>query len=113
MTPDTFVTALKKAVNKVVETEVEYYAKPPSPNPPEHLARFSAWYCHLSPSDREAASEMIRFAAQGSLATVLTYLDNIVSFTEEEGEFELWYVGKSGKRTRLNDPNGELLNELL
>lgn len=113
MTPDTFVTALKKAVNKVAESEVEYYAKLPSPNPPEHLTRFSAWYCHLSPSDREVASEVIRFAAKGSLATVLTYLDNIASLCEGEGGFELWYVGKNGERTRLNDPNGELPNELL
>jgi hypothetical protein len=66
MTPETFVAALRESVRKVAESEVKYYARPPSPHPPVHLARFSAWYRRLSPSDRKVAREVIRYAAEGA-----------------------------------------------
>src|SRR5437763_1461972 len=77
MTPETFVAALKASVRKGAESEVKYFARPPSPDPPAHLARFSAWYRRLSPSDRKVAREVIRYAAEGSLFGLLTALDNM------------------------------------
>jgi hypothetical protein len=112
MTPETFVAFLRAAVRKGTEHEAKYYARPPSPNPPAHLDRFSKWYRRLSPSDRRIAREVMRYSAEGSLLSLLTYLDNIASLTDEGGTFELWHVGKRSKRTRLNDPDGQLLNEL-
>jgi hypothetical protein len=112
MTPETFVAALRAAVRKDAESEAKYYARPPSPNPPAHLARFSAWYRRLSPSDRRIAREVIRYSAEGSSFGLLTYLDNIAFLSPEGGTFELWHVGKRGRRTRLNDPDGQPLNEL-
>ena len=84
MTPETFVAALKASVRKGAESEVRYFARPPSPGPPPHLARFSAWYRRLSPPDRRVAREVIRYAAEGSLFGLLTYLDNIAFLTAEE-----------------------------
>lgn len=112
MTPEAFVAALKNSVREGADREIKYYARPPSPNPPAHLARFSEWYRRLSSADRKVARDMIRYATEGSLFGLLTILDNIGSLTEEEGTFELWHVSKRGKRTRLNEPDGELLNEL-
>jgi hypothetical protein len=112
MTPETFVVALKTSVREGAESEVKYFARPPSSEPPMHLARFSAWYRRLSPSDRKVAREVIRYAAEGSLFGLLTYLDNKAFLTDKGGTFELWHVSKRGKRTRLNDPDGQLLIEL-
>jgi hypothetical protein len=112
MTPETFVTALKAEVRETAESEAKYYARPPSSNPPKHLARFSAWYRRLSPSNRKVAREVMWFAAEGSLFTLLTYLDNLALPTDEGGTLEVWHVSKRGKRTRLNDPDGEMLSDL-
>jgi hypothetical protein len=112
MTPESFVAALKESVREGVESEVKYYARPPSADPPAHLARFAAWYRRLTPSDRKVAREVFRYAAEGSLFGLLTYLDNLAFLTDEGGTFELWHVGKRGKRIRLNDPDGQLLSEL-
>src|SRR5262245_4843890 len=112
MTPETFVAALKESVREGADSEIRYYARPPSPNPPTHLARFSTWYRRLTSSDRKVARDAIRYAADGSLFDLLTFLDNIASLTEEEGTFELWHVSKRGKRTRLNNPDGDLLTDL-
>jgi hypothetical protein len=112
MTPEQFVAALKANVREGAEDEMKYLAKPPSLNPPKHLARFSAWYRRLSPADRKVARDLIRYAAEGSLFDLLTLLDNVASPTKEGGRLELWHVTKRGKRTLLNDPNGDLLYEL-
>jgi hypothetical protein len=112
MIPETFGAALKASVREGADGEISYLAKPPSPNPPSHLARFSAWYRRLSAADRKVARDVIRYAAGGSLFDLLMHLDNLASLTDEGGTFELWHVGKRGKRTRLNDPDGELLSEL-
>src|SRR4051812_13925221 len=100
MTTETFVAALKAAVRQVAEREVKYFGRPASQDPPEHLARFSEWYRRLSPSDRKVTRDLIHYAAEGSLFTLLTYFDNLASLTDEGGTFELWHVGQGGIWTR-------------
>ena len=112
MTPRAFVKALKRDAKNTSKSEVDYYAKPESTSPPEHLARFSSWFLRLPKADQTVAREAIRYACEGSLFGLLTYLDNIASLTDENGNFELWFVGENGKRTRLNDPDGDLLTDL-
>lgn len=112
MTPEVFVAALKESVCRSAERTADYLANPPSPRPPDHLARFSTWLRRLPTRDQAVAQELIQYAADWSLFEILTYLDNLASLTEERGALELWYVGEDGGRVRLNDPNGELLNEV-
>jgi hypothetical protein len=112
MKPEAFVAALKQNVRSLAASEADYLADPPSPRPPEHLARFSAWFRRLSANDREVARDIICYAAEGSLFGLLTYLDNLASLPEQSGRFELWYVEGDGERVRLNDEDGELLSEL-
>ena len=112
MTPQRFVAAMKKVIRTIAKSEAEYYERPESATTPEHLAAFSAWYQRLSAKDRKIARRVIQYASEGCLFTVLTYLDNIACLTEERGTFELWHVSERGKRTRLNAPDGQLLNEL-
>ncbi len=112
MTPEAFVAALTAAVRQLASLSADYLAEPPSDHPPAHLARFSAWFRLLPPADQEIAREVIRYAAEGSLFGLLTYLDNIACLTDKGGAFELWYVAPGGERVRLNDPDGELLTDL-
>lgn len=112
MTPEEFVAALKEGTREGADSEADYFAAPSSPRPPKHLARFSKWFRRLSTTDQEMAREVIRYAAEGSLFGLLTYLDNLCYVTEEGGTIELWHVGKGGARVRLNDPEGDLLTDL-
>jgi hypothetical protein len=112
MTPEAFVTALAASVRKSAEGEADYFAAPPSERPLAHLARFSAWLRRLPRADQEVARDVIRYAAEGSLFGLLTYLDNIASLTDEGGTFELWHTAPNGTKVRLNDPDGEMLTDL-
>jgi hypothetical protein len=112
MTPKKFVKTLKAEVRDEAKSEVSYFLKPESESPPRHLARFSKWYKGLSASERKIARDLIQYAAEGSLFQLLTFLDNVGYLGSDTGTFELWHISGSGKRTRLNDPDGELLNEL-
>ena len=113
MTPQDFVSAMKQDVRDTAESGADYMAAPPEGSrPPEHLARFSEWFRRLSSDDQEVARECMRYAAEGSLFSLLTILDNTADLTEEGGEFELWHVDEAGRRVRLNDPEGDLLTYL-
>ena len=112
MTPTEFVEALKALAFSSAASEADYFAAPHSSHPVEHLARFSAWFQRLSPSEQEIARDALRYANEHSLHGLLTYLDNLTPLTEERGTFELWFVSEGGERVRLNDPGGEFLNEL-
>ena len=112
MTPEAFVAALLAAVRESAKAEADYFADPPVPKPPAHLGRFSAWFRRLSAADRRVARQLIRYAAEGSLFGLLTYLDNLAALTDAGGTLELWWVGPRGRRVRLNDPDGELLTDL-
>jgi hypothetical protein len=112
MTPEAFVAALKASVRSAAASEADYLAHPPSPQPPQHLARFSAWFRQLSTADQAVAREVIQYTAEGSLFGLLTYLDNLASLATDRGTIEVWYIGSEGQRVRLNDPDGELLKDL-
>ncbi|MBX9626294.1 MAG: hypothetical protein K2X82_21020 [Gemmataceae bacterium] len=112
MTPERFVSALVESVRHQAAAEADYLAAPPSPRPPDHLARFAAWFRGLTPDAQATAREVIRYAAEGALFGVLTYLDNLASFTAGGGTLELWHATAGGGRVRLNDPDGELLTDL-
>jgi hypothetical protein len=112
MTPEAFVAALAASVRKSAEYEANYFAAPQSKHPPAHLARFSAWFLKLSPEDQEVAREVMRYTAEGSLVGLLTYIDNVASLPDDDGEFELWHVTPDRVRSRINDPEGALLYDL-
>lgn len=112
MTPAAFVTALAASVRQSAVAEADYFAAPQSKHPPDHLARFAAWFQKLSPTDQDVAREALLFVAEGSLFGLLTYLDNTTFLTDEGGEFELWHTAPDGSRVRLNDPDGDLLTDL-
>jgi hypothetical protein len=112
MTPDAFVAALAASVRRSAEREADYLAGPPSDRPPAHLAQFSTWFQRLPLADQAVARDVIRYAAEGSLFVLLTYLDNIASLTDRGGAFELWYTARDGARVRLNSPDGDLLTDL-
>ncbi len=112
MGPAAFVEALATSVRQSAAREVDYFAAPPSGCPAAHLARFSDWFRRLSPADQDVAREVVRYAAEGSLFGLLTFLDNLASLTGEGGTVELWHTAPDGVRVRLNDPNGELLTDL-
>lgn len=112
MTPDEFVTAIKDSIRNGAASEIDYYANPPVANPPGHLGRFSAWFRQLAPADQDMVRELVEYASEGALFSLLTYLDNSAGLTNEKGEFELWFTNDKGDRVRLNDPDGEMLQDL-
>jgi hypothetical protein len=112
MTPEAFVDALLTSVRQSADAAAGYFAEPPVAKPPAHLGEFSAWFRGLSAADQDMAREVIRYAAEGSLFGLLTYLDNVAGLTDEQGTLELWFTAPDGARVRLNDPDGELLTDL-
>ena len=112
MTPQAFILALKTQVADSAASEVNYYRKPPSKHPPEHLKRFSQWFNQLSESDKEIVGELVRYAKEGELFSLLTYFDNLAFLPGERGKLELFHVDEDGNRTRLNEPGGELLTDI-
>lgn len=112
LTPDDFVAELKKDVRRGVAGIIYYLLEAPGGEPPAHLAALSDWYIGLSEESRERAREAMEFAAQGSLFSILNYLDNVRPLPSGgDGEFELYYV-ENDTRVRLNDPAGHYLHEL-
>lgn len=109
MTPQAFIEALKKHVREAAASEVDYYASPPVSHPPEHLGRFSEWFRQLSVPDQSMVREIVAYA---HLFGLLMYLDNLATLTDDAGQLELWYVSENGDRMWLNDPNGEMLQDL-
>ena len=109
MTPRKFVSALKREVREDVASTVEYIASPPVPNPPGHLGKFSRWWRGLSAADRRVARDLLCYAAEGSLFSLLNIRDGVHSL--DKGHFELFHV-KGKSRTRLNNPDGDFLYEL-
>lgn len=112
MTPHDFVLALKAGTAAAAESELNYYQDPPSKNPPEHLKKFSQWFRQLSAADKATVSELVKHAKEGTLFSLLTYLDNLVFLGGSRGRFELFHVDDGGRRVRLNEPEGELLTDL-
>lgn len=109
MTAQEFVAALKRQVRQDVAGTVEYIANPPVPEPPGHLGEFSRWWRGLSAADRNVATSLLNYVAEGSLFSLLNIFDHDGSL--DDGHFELFHVrGKS--RTRLNDPDGDFLYDL-
>lgn len=112
MTSQDFVLALKRESIKSADSEVDYYRNPPSKNPPEHLKKFSQWFDRLSGEDKTMVAELIRYAKEGELFSVLTYFDNLAFLGGKRGKFELFHIGEDGSRIQLNQPDGELLTDI-
>jgi len=112
MTSSDFVSGLKAAIREGVDFEIKYLDNPPSSNPPEHLRRFALWFQRLSSYDKTCVEELLLYVAEGGLFRLLTYLDNIGDLRGGRGRFELWYFDENGGKVLLNDPGGDLLNEL-
>ena len=112
MTPQDFVLALKTQAAKAAASEVDYYKNLPSKNPPEHLKRFAQWFDRLAESDKETAADLIRYAKEGEVFSLLTYIDNLSFLSGERGRFELFHVDNDGNRTLLNEPEGDLLTDI-
>lgn len=112
MTPYDFVAALKNSVQHGVDYELQQLSNPILPDAPEHLARFAEFIQRLSPADKEITHDLLRFIAEGSLFRVLVCLDNMSRISDKQGEFELWHVNADGDKVRLNDADGDLLNDL-
>ena len=112
MTPEEFVNAIKQSMRDGAAREIDYYANPPVANPPGHLGQFSTWFRKLSAADQAIVRDIVEYAHEGALFQVLMYLDNSAKLTDENGELELWYTNENGDRARLNDPDGEMLQDL-
>ena len=112
MTPEEFVRALKAQVQESAASEIAYYRNPALRNPPEHLNRFSKWFRQLSESDQQMVTNLVTYAKEGGLFTVLTFLDNLAFLTDKRGTFEVFHADDQGNRVRLNQPNGELLTDI-
>lgn len=103
MTPEAFVAALKRSVDNCAISDADYLADPPSQSPPEHFARFSAWFRKLSADDQEVACELIRYSAGGSLYLLLTYLDNVCSLPGQK------VSSSCGMLTRVESEGGSTI----
>lgn len=112
MTPQAFILALRKQVADSTASEINYYRNPPSKNPPEHLNRFSQWFNRLSEADKEIVAELVSYAKEGELFSLLTYFDHLAFLAGQRGKFELFHVDEGGNRTRLNEPDRELLTDI-
>lgn len=111
MRPVDFVAALKQLVRQQAADAVAYVADPPVPDPPAHLGEFSRWWQGLDHAQRETARQLLQYVAEGSLFNLLNVLDDVLSLPGHPGSFELFYV-LAESRTRLNDPEGDLLYDL-
>lgn len=111
MTPRLLVEDLKALVTDEVETELHSF-EDPGERPPEHLKRFSQWYRDLAEQDREIVGQVMRFSSEGALFALLAVLEELATFSEENGSLELWYVSPEGDRSRLNDPDQVSLTDL-
>jgi hypothetical protein len=110
--PQRFVTDLKKSVRESVSSDIDYFANPPVPKPPGHLGRFSTWYRSLSVRDKKLVADVMRYAAEGSLFGLLGFIDNLYSLpSAPNGRLELYYA-ENGSRIRLNEPEGDLLQDV-
>ena len=111
MTPLEFVTELKRMVRDLSSSTRVYLEKPPVPQPPGHLGEFARWYQGLSEDQKEMAAMLMEYVAEGSLFGLLNVLDNITTLGNQQGRLELFHV-EGESRTRLNEPDGDLLYDL-
>ncbi|HEX8913648.1 MAG TPA: hypothetical protein VF796_14915 [Humisphaera sp.] len=111
MQPHEFVASLRRVTRQSVTSTVDYLANPPVPEPPGYLGEFARWWKGLSDQQRVVARDLLEYVAEGSLFHLLTVLDGTSTLEGHEGTFELFHViGES--RTRLNDPDENLLCDL-
>ncbi|WP_435018128.1 hypothetical protein TA3x_000073 [Tundrisphaera sp. TA3] len=107
MTPPEFVAEMKRIARSVSASTRDYLGYPPVADPPGHLGEFSRWYRGLADDQRETAGLLMDYVAEGSLFALLSTLDH----GTPESRLEL-FAADGEARTRLNDPEGDLLCEL-
>ena len=112
MTPEQFVHDLKASAREGVAATIEYLEAPLGPKPAEHLALLSKWFRGLTKRDQEMVQMAMEYAAEGNLFGLLSVLGNVVGLPSGARESMRCKYEESGKRTRLNDPDGDFLYDL-
>ena len=108
-----FVDAIRLVVEQPAVKEcVESYDDPPGRKPSDELTELSQWYKSLGGTDKEMLEKALQDAVRGSLFGIFCVLDGVrvIEDPEDRGELELSYV-KNGVRTRITDPNQNLLHD--
>lgn len=108
-----FVDAIRLVVERSAAKEcVESYDDPPGRKPSDGLIELSRWYKSLSGADKAMLEKALQDAVRASLFGMFCVLDGVraIENPKERGEVELSYV-KSGVRTRITDPNQNLLHD--
>lgn len=90
----------------MVRKRIALLQKPAGRSPPGALRDGSVWYNNLSERDAAQVNDVIRFAANAALIGLLSVLDGARKVDDQNGRFELLYLGN--EQTLLNPPSVDL-----
>jgi hypothetical protein len=111
-----FVDAIQAEVRDAAARDViSLIERPPGRRPSPDLTSLSQWFNALSESDRRHVKSVALLASNLATFGFLAVLDGarIIEEPSDRGALELRYIKPGEKTVLLNDPEGEVLHELL
>ncbi len=114
MNQEEFIAAIKVAVHdSTIKGMKSVLASPPGRNPHEKTKEISRWFNALPEEDKQQVEEIIKQAVHASIFGFLSILDGVraIELTPEKGNLELIF-NKDGKKTLINEPQGEMLHDI-
>ena len=115
MNQEEFISAIKIAVvDSTVKSIKSVLIKPPGRQPGLKLLETSKWFNNLNEIDKNMVLDIVQETAETSLFSFLCVLDGVsaIEGRGEKGKLNL-YFEKNGVKTFLNNPDDDLLHELL
>lgn len=113
MTTEEFVLQLREVVARVsANTIMENLRNPPGRRPEPRVLARAEWFSRLGDSDRAMIEAVVRESVDEAIFGLLCVLDGVRAVDPDgRGVLELLYVDED-ERSRLNDPDGELLHDI-
>lgn len=87
---------------------------PPGRAPEKQLVEMSTWYLGLNDADKAMVGRIIAEASHSTMFGCLCVLDGVraIEGYGDKGTLELEYVGVTGERVLINDPDKIFLHDL-
>lgn len=114
MNQEEFIAAIKVAVHdSAIKGMKSVLTSPPGRKPHEKTKESSQWFNSLPEENKQQVEEIIKQTVHASLFGFLCVLDGVraIESTPEKGNLELIF-NKDGKKTLINEPQGEMLHDI-
>ena len=111
MTPETFISSIKRDVHdSSVRGVIETLKHPTGRKPPQRVVELSQWFQSLSSSDRVRVEQLVQLAIHSGIFGLLAVLDGVRTI-EKDASLELSYHG-NGKQHSLTGSSQEFLHDI-